>query len=155
MVCSYLNPAIFPWLHTVMSIGLVTLMIDTLHCCSLYTFLGHSLISWSSKKHVVTRSRALANVAPNISWIQSLLSELHLLPHSCPLWCDNVSTLSPAANLIFHSQSTHVEFILFVTRFLLRSLMFVMSHCLNNLLMGLPRLSLNIDRFCELKSNLV
>lgn len=83
------------------------------HCL----FLGQSLVSWSSKKqNVVARSsteseyRSLANTAADISWVQSLLSEISLGPSQIPvIWCDNISAISLAQNLVFHSRSKHVE----------------------------------------------
>lgn len=51
----------------------------TAHC----VFLGHLLISWSSKKqHVIEWSsteseyRSLANIVVEISWLQALLTEI-------------------------------------------------------------------------------
>ncbi|XP_062075014.1 uncharacterized mitochondrial protein AtMg00810-like [Humulus lupulus] len=63
-----------------------------------YVYLGDTLVSWSSKKQaVVSRSsteseyRALAHVAAEISWIQSLLKEFELPLVSTPVtWCDNM-----------------------------------------------------------------
>lgn len=80
-------------------------------------FIGDSLVSWSSKKqHVVSRSsteseyRSLAHVAAEVSWIQSLLSEIGQPSQSTPIaWCDNMSALFLAANPVFHSRSKHVE----------------------------------------------
>ena len=50
-----------------------------------YVYLGHNLVSWSSKKQpVIARSsteseyRSLAAVSAEISWLQSLFSELKL-----------------------------------------------------------------------------
>ncbi|XP_060963364.1 uncharacterized mitochondrial protein AtMg00810-like [Cannabis sativa] len=65
------------------------------HC----VFFGYSLVSWSSKKyHVVSRSsteleyRALAHVAVDISWNESLLKEIGFpLTMTSVTWCDNVT----------------------------------------------------------------
>ncbi|XP_062100076.1 uncharacterized mitochondrial protein AtMg00810-like [Humulus lupulus] len=80
-------------------------------------FLGHNLISWSSSKQkVVSRSsteseyRAMANGAAEVSWLQSLLSELGMpLPHPPVLYCDNVSTLHLSSNPVLHARTKHVE----------------------------------------------
>lgn len=79
-------------------------------------FFGHSLISWSSKKHVVARSstevkyRSLPHTSSEICHVQSLLKEIHHCPKSTSvIWCDNLSALSVAANLVFHSRTKHVE----------------------------------------------
>ncbi|GAA0156639.1 transmembrane signal receptor [Lithospermum erythrorhizon] len=61
-------------------------------------YLGSNLVSWQSKKQcTVTRSstgseyKALANCFGELSWLVTLLRELHL-PHSVSptLWCDNL-----------------------------------------------------------------
>ena len=80
-------------------------------------FLGPNLISWSSKKqHVVARSsteseyRALAHAAAEITWLQSLLTELPVPQHSCPIiWCDNLGAASLASNLVVHARTKHIE----------------------------------------------
>ncbi|KAK9142732.1 hypothetical protein Syun_012132 [Stephania yunnanensis] len=80
-------------------------------------YFGANLVLWLSKKQrVVSRSsakseyRALANVAAEIIWLRSLLSELHFPLHSTPIvWCDNLSTIALARNLVFHARTKHVE----------------------------------------------
>ena len=60
-------------------------------------YLSSNLVSWSSKKHaVVSKSsieaeyRALAQATAEVTWIQSLLRELHInLVTSSIMWCDN------------------------------------------------------------------
>ena len=74
-------------------------------------------MSWSSKKQqVVSRSsteseyRALAHVAVEISWIESLLNELEfplILPSVT--WCDNLSASALASNPVFHARTKHIE----------------------------------------------
>ena len=80
-------------------------------------YLGNNLISWSSKKQgVVAKSsteseyRALSSACSELSWLQSLFSELNIvqLPTSV-LWCDNQSAGELARNLVFHSKSKHIE----------------------------------------------
>jgi histone deacetylase 1/2 len=80
-------------------------------------FLGETLISWSSRKQkVVSRSsteseyRALADLAAEIAWIRSLLTELKLpLPRKPVLWCDNFSAKALASNPVLHARSKHIE----------------------------------------------
>uniref|UniRef100_A0A803PEH4 Integrase catalytic domain-containing protein n=1 Tax=Cannabis sativa TaxID=3483 RepID=A0A803PEH4_CANSA len=80
-------------------------------------YLGDTLVSWSSKKQVVvSRSsteseyRALAHVAAEISWIESLLKELNF-PFLSPsvTWYDNLSASALAANPVFHARTKHIE----------------------------------------------
>ena len=62
-------------------------------------YFGNNLVSWSSKKQsVVTRSsaeseyQALASASAEITWLQSLFSELNIKCTSLPIiWCDNMS----------------------------------------------------------------
>ncbi|KAJ9535471.1 hypothetical protein OSB04_un001402 [Centaurea solstitialis] len=80
-------------------------------------YLGDNLVSWSSKRqHVVSRSsaeakyRGIANVVAEAAWLRNLLLEL-----SCPLsratvvFCDNVSAMYLASNLVQHQRTKHVE----------------------------------------------
>uniref|UniRef100_A0A803NM37 Uncharacterized protein n=1 Tax=Cannabis sativa TaxID=3483 RepID=A0A803NM37_CANSA len=53
---------------------------------------------------------ALAHVAAEISWIESLLKELKfplLLPSIT--WCDNISASALASNPVFHARTKHIE----------------------------------------------
>ncbi|KAH9779182.1 retrovirus-related pol polyprotein from transposon RE2 [Citrus sinensis] len=80
-------------------------------------FLGNNLVSWSLKKQaIVAKSsteseyRALLAASSELSWLQSLFSELNItkLPASV-LWCDNQSPGDLARNPVFHSKSKHIE----------------------------------------------
>uniref|UniRef100_A0A803PCU5 Reverse transcriptase Ty1/copia-type domain-containing protein n=1 Tax=Cannabis sativa TaxID=3483 RepID=A0A803PCU5_CANSA len=79
---------------------------DRRSIASYCVYLGDTLVSWSSKKQViVSRSsteseyRALAHVAAEISWVESLLNELHFpFPSPSVTWCDNLSASALAAN---------------------------------------------------------
>lgn len=82
-----------------------------------YIFLGHSLISWKSKKQqTVSRSsieaeyRALAATTCELQWLTYLLNDLHL-PYIQPslLYCDSSSARHIAANSFFHERTKHVE----------------------------------------------
>ncbi|KAM1079012.1 hypothetical protein ACFX2B_013622 [Malus domestica] len=80
-------------------------------------FLGSSLISWSAKKQPkVARSsteaeyRSLAHTAAELSWISKILTDIgYSLPCVPQLWCNNISAISLAKNLIFHARTKHVE----------------------------------------------
>lgn len=74
------------------------------------------LVSWSSKKQDgVSRTSTeveywqLAYTDVAISWFRSLFRELHL-SMTCPkLWCENISAIFLASNLVFHTWTYHVE----------------------------------------------
>lgn len=80
-------------------------------------FFGGNLVSWCSKKQkVVSRSsteaeyRSLAHAVSEISWIRSLLHELHIPVKSPPvIWVDNLSTIALASNPVLHSRAKHIE----------------------------------------------
>lgn len=84
-------------------------------------YFGHTPISWCSKKQtVVARStaeaeyRSLAAASSDITWLTSLLDELHVKSVDLPIvWCDNSSAMAVAANPVLHSKFKHVELDLF------------------------------------------
>lgn len=80
-------------------------------------YLGHILISWSSKKqHVVSRSSceseylALSNLTAELLWIRSLLKEINYPQlNASIIWCDNLNAISLAYNPVLHAKTKHVE----------------------------------------------
>ncbi|KAM6555018.1 hypothetical protein CsatB_015780 [Cannabis sativa] len=80
-------------------------------------YFGDSLVSWSSKKQaVISRSsteseyRALAQVAAEITWIQSLLKEVNFPLQNTPIiWCDNMGASALASNPVYHARTKHIE----------------------------------------------
>lgn len=55
--------------------------------------------------------RSIALAAAELTWIQSLLSELGCTSSSPPtIWCDNLGATYLAANPVFHARTKHVEF---------------------------------------------
>ena len=80
-------------------------------------YLGHSPISWSSKKQcTVARSkgtkaeyRSIATTIAELQWISSLLTKLGVsLPAQPVIYCDNFDAMNLCANLAFHSCMKHV-----------------------------------------------
>lgn len=54
--------------------------------------------------------RSLAAVTAELILLTTLLSELHLSPNCAPVvYCDNVSAVMLASNLILHSRIKHFE----------------------------------------------
>jgi hypothetical protein len=75
------------------------------------------LVSWSARKQTtVSRSsteaeyKAIANVAAEIMWIQTLLDELDI-PHppTASVCCDNLESTYLSANPVFHVRTKHIE----------------------------------------------
>ena len=51
----------------------------------------------------------VASTAAKLTWIQSLLHELGVIPMATPtIYCDNVGTIYPCVNLVFHSRMKHI-----------------------------------------------
>ena len=81
-----------------------------------FVFLGSNPISWSSKKQTTVAHstkaeyHALATTTAELAWLRILFKELHsFLSHVRILWCDNVSTIALASNLVFHARRKHIE----------------------------------------------
>jgi hypothetical protein len=80
-------------------------------------YLGSNLVSWSARKQkTVSRSsteseyKALADAVTELTWLQSILRELHVPIRSSPtLWCDNLGATYLSANPVFHARTKHVE----------------------------------------------
>ena len=80
-------------------------------------FFGSSPVSWGAKKQpTISRSsteaeyRCLALTAAELSWLRSLLRDLHIPLCKMPIiWCDNISAISLASNPIYHARTKHLE----------------------------------------------
>ena len=84
---------------------------------SFIAYLGYNPITWSAKKQD-TMSRfsteseyhALASTAAELCWLRQVFQDLGIfLPTAPKLWCDNVSALAIASNLVFHGRTKHLE----------------------------------------------
>ena len=80
-------------------------------------FLGHSLISWKTKKQAtVSRSsteaeyRSMATTTCELVWLTYLLKDLHI-PVKVPitLFCDNKAAQQIAANPCYHERTKHLD----------------------------------------------
>lgn len=70
--------------------------------------LGNILII--SRSSTEAEYKALANGAPEASWVQSLLRELHVpQPRPLVLLCDNFGATLLTANPVFHARTKHIE----------------------------------------------
>lgn len=80
-------------------------------------FHGSNLISWSCKQQrTVARSsteseyKSLSNTAAELTWLQSILTDLRIPVKSCPiLWCDNIGATYLSSNPVFHARTKHIE----------------------------------------------
>ena len=80
-------------------------------------FLGHSLVSWKTKKQeTVSRSsteaeyRSMAATTCELIWLPYLLKDLHI-PVKVPitLFCDNKVAQHIAANPCYHDRTKHLD----------------------------------------------
>lgn len=84
-------------------------------------FLGHNLLSWSSKR-LNTTSRSsdeveycgVANAITKTCLMHNLLLELHYSSHRATLvYCDNVSVVYMSSNHVQHQQTKHIKIALY------------------------------------------
>lgn len=84
---------------------------------SFHFYLGHTLISWKSKKqHTVSCSsseseyRALENTTCEAIWLKLLLQNFNISIHQpIIIYCENRSAMQIATNSIFHEHTKHIE----------------------------------------------
>ncbi|GJU62393.1 retrovirus-related pol polyprotein from transposon TNT 1-94 [Tanacetum coccineum] len=79
-------------------------------------FLGHRLVSWSSKKQKSTAIStteaeyiALSGCCAQILWMRSQLSDYGFAFNKIPMYCDNQSAIALCCNSVQHSRSKHID----------------------------------------------
>jgi hypothetical protein len=79
-------------------------------------FLGHSLVSWSSKKQnsvalstAEAEHIAVGSYCTQILYLKQSLVDYNIKLGSVPLICDNESAVKIAKNPVLHSQTKHID----------------------------------------------
>ncbi|GJX23521.1 copia protein [Tanacetum coccineum] len=79
-------------------------------------FLGHRLVSWSSKKQKSTAIStteaeyiALSGCCAQILWMRSQLRDYGFAFNKIPMYCDNQSAIALCCNSVQHSRSKHID----------------------------------------------
>jgi hypothetical protein len=78
---------------------------------------GSVAITWSSKKQSIVallstkaEYRGVAMVACEVAWLHKLLGDLGLhVDKQVVIYCDNLSSIQLARNLVFHARTKHIE----------------------------------------------
>jgi hypothetical protein len=79
--------------------------------------LGSGVVSWSSKKqptialsNTEAEYKGAAIVACEVVWLQKLLSDLgQSVDAHVVIYCDNISSILLANNLVYHVRTKHIE----------------------------------------------
>ena len=83
-----------------------------------YAFtLGSAMISWSSKKQPTValssteaEYRSIALATCEATWLKILLADLSMQIHGpIMIYCDNVSSMMLAKNLVYYARTKHIE----------------------------------------------
>jgi len=82
----------------------------------MFTF-GSGVVSWSSKKEPTialssteAKYRGVVIVACEVVWLQKLLSDLgQSVDAPIVIYCDNISSILLANNLVYHVRTKHIE----------------------------------------------
>ena len=79
-------------------------------------FLGHMLVSWSSKKQnsvalstTKTEYIAAGSCCAQILWIKQQLSDFGVTMHNVSIFCDNTSAINITKNPVQQSRTKHIE----------------------------------------------
>nr|CAN66523.1 hypothetical protein VITISV_014781 [Vitis vinifera] len=79
-------------------------------------FLGHSLVSWHSKKQILVALSmveaeyiAAGLCCAQILWMKQTLNDFNLSFEHVPIKCDNTSAINISKNPVQHSRTKHIE----------------------------------------------
>ncbi|MCI25356.1 disease resistance protein, partial [Trifolium medium] len=123
---------------------------------------GPNLVSWCSRKqNLVARSsteaeyRSMALATAELTWVQSLLTELQV-PFATPtLYCDNLSAIALSHNPVLHSRTKHMELDIHFVREKVGNKDLTVQHVsTTDQLADIFTKPLSSGRFCELRSKL-
>lgn len=84
---------------------------------SFFIFLGHSLVSWRSKKQpIIARCsteveyKAMASTTCETTWLKQLLKDFDVIHKvSALMFCDNDDLIKIDTNRTFHERTKHIE----------------------------------------------
>ena len=79
--------------------------------------LGSAAITWSSKKQptvtlssIEAKYKGVAVAACEVAWLHTLLRQLGVqVQRPVVIYCDNLSSIQLARNLVFHARTKHIE----------------------------------------------
>ena len=79
--------------------------------------LGSAAITWSSRKQptialssIEAKYRGVVVIACEVAWLQMLLHDLDIqVQRPVVIYCDNLSRIQLARNLVFHARTKHIE----------------------------------------------
>jgi hypothetical protein len=110
-----------------------------------------------SRSSTESEYRALALASAEVCWLRTLLKDLGVFISEAPiLWCDNISALAIASNLVFHARTKHIEVDFhFVHERVLRKDLAVKFVSTLDQLADIFTKSLPAHRFLDLRSNLM
>nr|GEV53650.1 ribonuclease H-like domain-containing protein [Tanacetum cinerariifolium] len=84
-----------------------------LYASSITSLVGYTDVDWAgcpSTRSVEAEYRGVADVIAETVWLRNLLRELHsLLSTATLVYCDNVSAIYMAVNLVQHQRTKHIE----------------------------------------------
>jgi len=115
MAFVFLHPLQIPYKLSLMLIGVLTLMTVNQHQATVFISATTLSCGLPRRIKVVSRSsaeaeyRTLASPMTNISWIQSLLHELHIVVPTPIIHYDNLGVVLLTTNPVMDSRTKHFE----------------------------------------------
>ena len=125
-------------------------------------FLGHMLVSWSSKKQnfvalstVEAEYIAAGSCCAQILWTKQQLSDFGVALHNILIFCDNTSAINITKNLVQHSRTKYIEIRHhFIRDHALRGDICIEHVDTFNQLADIFTKPLNEDQFCKIRREL-